>query len=56
MKLLNKMIEYRDFTKSFPIRMAAEVLADLGDSVMAMNEEGTVLVLKKSRFSLVRAA
>jgi hypothetical protein len=56
MKLLNKMIEYPDYKEFFPKMMAAEVLADLGESVMCINEEGAVLVIKKSKFRLMRAA
>ncbi len=54
MKLRDKMIQYRDYSGTYPIRMAAVVLAEVGtDSVMVMNEEGDIKVIKKSTFRVI---
>jgi hypothetical protein len=55
MKLLNKMVEYREFNRKFPIIMPAHVLADVGDGrVMVLNADGDVKVLKKSDVRVMR--
>lgn len=54
MKLRDKMVQYRDYGGTYPIRMAAVVLAEVGsDSVMILNEEGAIKVIKKSTFRVM---
>lgn len=54
MQLRNKDIEYREFSKSFPVRMPAVVLADVGNNrVLIVNGEGEVKLLNKNEFRVV---
>lgn len=54
MQLRNKDIQYNDFSKTFPVRMPAIVLADVGEKrVMIVNGEGEVKIIRTNQFRVV---